>query len=341
MPNDTLAEDVQGALKGAADFLRLGHGDERQRAFHLAKLQTLENRLEHEIESRSTNYLSQIDVDEQHEIESKWQQLTNDPKFIQMSTEQKAHQQTFDHLRQTNSGKFPRNISPVLYTLPLILIGVAEWYVNFSTFAATFVPVVAIFGTIIVGAIFAVASHLHGSYLKQLGEILHPSVEGRNMLGRKLALVLATLFLLGAFGTIVSLRYIAISAQLGLGSGDSGPFGQPNSSMVWSRLGPTIVINILIWGLGTLYSWAFHEKVPDLRECYRDLLRTSRCVEKARKPFVNEEKRIGARYARERESNQVAIREYGACLDRVKDTINLFPPATPSPAKAGGLRSVP
>lgn len=341
MPDDTLAEDVQGVLKGAADFLRLGRGDERLRAFHLTKLQTLENRLEHEIDNRSTAYLSQIDADEQREIEATWHQLSSDPKFIRQNTEQKAHQQTFDHLRQTNGGKFPRNISPVLYVIPLILIGVAEWYVNFSTFAATFVPVVAIFGTIVVGAIFAVASHLHGAYLKQLGEILHPSVESRNMLGRKLALVLATFFLLAAFGTIVSLRYIAIAAQLGLGSGDNGPFGQPDPWIVWSRLGPTIVINVLIWGLGTLYSWAMHEKVPELRECYRELLRTSRRVEKARRPFVGEQKRIEAKYARDRESNQVAIREYEACLDRVRDTINLFSPATPSPAKSGGLRSVP
>jgi hypothetical protein len=63
-------------------------------------------------------------------------------------------------------------------------VGIAEWYVNYATIAAKFIPVFAIAGTLLVAGSFAWASHMHGSYLKQLAEIIHPSMEYRNVLGR-------------------------------------------------------------------------------------------------------------------------------------------------------------
>jgi hypothetical protein len=152
--------------------------------------------------------------------------------------------------------------------------------------AAIFIPAVAIAGTLIVVAIFAWDSHLHGSYLKQLAEIRHRSVEYRNELGRKIALAIASVLLLIAFVTIVWIRYVVIADQLGVSASTSeGTFGGASTSMVWSRLGPTIVLNILIWGLGTLYAWAVNEKVPELRESYRELLRAHRKLDGARARF--------------------------------------------------------
>ncbi|MHC2708400.1 hypothetical protein ACVIWV_007693 [Bradyrhizobium diazoefficiens] len=340
MANDTLAEDVEVTVKTATSFLRSSQIDEKARSFHFGALRALETRVTREIEDRSTSYVSRLNTMEQEQIAAKWQELDSLPSFIRISTEQKAQQQTFDRLRQVNGGKFPTNLSPIAYTIPLILIGVAEWYVNYSTFAAIFVPVVAIFATIVVAAIFATASHIHGAYIKQLSELIHPSIEYRKILGRQIALVLVTLFLIAAFGTIVSLRYIAIADQLGLAGADNGPFGRPSSWAVWSRLGPTIVINVLIWGLGTLYSWAAHERVPDIREYYRDLMRANRKLEKVRKPYVAAQKQIHAKFERERDMNQVVIKEYQTCLDRIGNTIEQFGTDSPSQPKAPGLRTL-
>ena len=166
-------------------------------------------------------------------------------------------------------------MSPVLYVIPLVLVGLAEWYVNFATFEATFIPVFAIAGTLLVAAVFAWASHMHGAYVKQIAEIIHPSMEYRNVLGRKIALVIATILLIAALVTVIWLRYSIIAEQLGSGlSAESGTFGGPRASMIWSKLGPTIVLNVLIWGLGALYAWAMNEKVPGLRESYRDWQRS-------------------------------------------------------------------
>jgi hypothetical protein len=322
MPIDTLGEEVQGILKGAEDFHRTNQDDKSLRQFHLRNLQTVERRLTADVEERSTTYATELNSREKTTVDRIWAKLNSNPKFIRLSTEQRADQQTFDDLRRLNGGAFPKNISPVLYVIPLLLVGIAEWYVNYATFEAIFIPVFAIAGTLLVAAVFAWASHMHGSYLKQLSEIMHPSLEYRNTLGRKIAVVISTILLIAAMSTVVWLRYTVISDQLGISSNATpGTFGQPSSTMIWSRLGPTIVLNILIWGLGTLYSWATNEKVPELRESYRALLRVNRKVERARKPCEAEQLRIKASFDRDREKNQIAIREYRSSLNQIQGCV--------------------
>ena len=99
-------------------------------------------------------------------------------------------------------------------------------------------------------------------------------------------------------------------------------FGGATSSMVWSRVGPTIIVNLLIWGLGTLYSWTLHEKVPELREKYREYLRASRAVDKKLRPFVAEERRLKAQFERERNENKIAVNEYKTLLEDVRSTLD-------------------
>jgi hypothetical protein len=237
-----------------------------------------------------------------------------------------AHRHRYEELRKLNRGKPPRDIPPVLYLIPLILVGIAEWYVNFSTFSAMFIPVFAIAGTVLVAAVFAWASHLHGAYIKQISEILHPAVEPRHVLDRKLAIVIVTVLLLAAFATVVWLRWLVISRQLGEPVLQNGTFGEPSSTMIWSRVGPTIVLNVLIWGLGTLYSWAVHERVPDLRESYRDFLKANRTVEKLLRPFHNDEKRIRAQCRRLQEAREVDIEEYETLRRKVTSKLSLMRP---------------
>lgn len=212
----------------------------------------------------------------------------------------------------------------MLYVIPLIAVGVAEWYVNLSTFMAKFVPLVAGAGTILVAMIFAIASHLHGEYLKQIAEILHPSVDYRNELGRKLSILIATILLICALGVVIWLRYQAIAEQLGLNSDTAGTFGGSNSSLVWENLGPTIGMNLFVWGLGVLYAYLASEKVPHLRGAYRELLRANKQLHKARQPFEREQTRIAAFYQRERQKNDVAIREYNNLSEEIKGAMARF-----------------
>ena len=144
----------------------------------------------------------------------------------------------------------------------------------------------------------------------------------------QIALVIATILLTAAFATVVWLRWQIISEQLGTDTGvEAGTFGGESSSLVWSRVGQTVVINLLIWGLGTLYSWAMHEKVPGIRKSYRDFLHASRKVDAQLRRFHAEERRLKAHYQRERDNNRDAIREYQALLEEVKSARERLQPA--------------
>jgi hypothetical protein len=321
MPNDTLREEIAASQRAAAAYITSNVQDPQQRRAHLQNLKSAQSRLSSEIEERSGDYRLRLDMEEKDAIEAKRSEIRTDPKLKRAFEVQKASHQQFEDLRRANGGGYPRNISPFIYIIPLILVGVAEWYVNFSTFASIFIPVFAIAATLIVAAVFAWASHLHGAYLKQISEIIHPSVEYRNVLGRKLAVYIATILLIAAFVTVIWLRWLVISEQLGANLGGSGgPFGDDSWSLIWSKVAPTIVINVLIWGLGTLYSWAVHEKVPGLRESYRDYLRATKCVDRLTQPVLNEERRLRAQFDREREKNNVALNEYKALLNDVTAT---------------------
>jgi hypothetical protein len=323
MPIDTLGEDAQATIKAAEEFLRSNQADKTLQQFHLKNLKAIEKQLSLDIDERASGYLAELNSSEKKSVDEMWANLNSDQRYLRLDTEQKANQQTFENLRRLNGGVFPKNISPVLYIIPLVLVGIAEWYVNYATFEAIFIPVFAIAGTLLVAAVFAWASHMHGAYLKQLAEIMHPSLEYRNTLGRKIAVLISTILLIAAMLTVIWLRYTVISDQLGISSNTApGTFGEPSGTMVWSRLGPTIILNVLIWGLGTLYAWATNEKVPELRESYRALLIVNKKVEKARKPCEAEQRRIKAAYDRDREKNSMAMKEYRNTLNRIQTFVD-------------------
>lgn len=321
MPTDTLADEVQAALKSAADAMRSSRPDDRRRKGLLTNLKSLDERLRADIEERGLGYSQELLAREDDEINARWRELNEDQRFVRANTEQKARQQTFERLRQVNDGAYPRNMSPVVYALPLIAVGLAEWYVNLSTFAARFVPLVAGAGTILVAAIFAVVSHFQGEFLKQISEVLHPSVVYRNELGRKISVTIATALLIAAFSVVIWLRYQVIADQLGLNADTQGTFGESSSSLITSNLWPTIGLNFFVWGLGVLWAFWASEKVPRLRETFRELMRANKRLENARRPFLTEQKRIQAHYERERARNDVAIREYGSLSEEVRGTI--------------------
>jgi hypothetical protein len=327
MPIDTLGDDVQRVVREAKAFLGSKNNNTDLRQSHLRDLEAVSARLSNEIEERRTRYIGQLGSDERAQVDNQWAQLNAKPQFNQANRQNQTNLQIFESLRQINGGAYPRDLSPVLYVIPLVLVGLAEWYVNFATFEATFIPVFAIAGTLLVAAVFAWASHMHGAYVKQIAEIIHPSTEYRNVLGRKIALVIATILLIGALATVVWLRYSIIAEQLGSGlNTEPGTFGGPSTSTIWSKLGPTIVLNILIWGLGALYAWAMNEKVPGLRESYRDWQRSEKKLKRLRRPFEKEVARINASFTRKREQNQVAINEYNHSLSDVHALIERLRP---------------
>jgi hypothetical protein len=329
MPIDR--EQIEGHLQAANAYFMGHRQDAQQRGVHIQRLANDGSLLSAEIADlrRINNGLRDKETAEIDQMRS---QITDDIEVSHAQQAKAAYSQRFEENRRINGGSFPYNVPPGLYLIPLMIFGISEWYINFSTFSAMFIPMFAISATLLVAAVFMWASHLHGAYLKQIAEILHPSVERRNVLGRNIAVTISTVLLFAAFATVVWLRWLVISEQLGTNSEiKDGPFGGASSTMIWSRVGPTIVLNFLIWGLGTLYSWALHERVPDLRESYRAFKAASKKLDKKLdQPIRKEKMKIQARYNRLLYTNNVAIADYVDLLERVKNMIENISKMTPA-----------
>jgi hypothetical protein len=322
MPSDVIVNETRGAMRIALDFLKqkIQPSDRRHSLFR--QLQETERLLAADLAERQEAYPAELDRRERADIDAVWARYNEVDRHKNLTQKRDAQRQRFEQLRQLNGGSFPLNLSPVLYVIPLILLGVGEWYVNYATFAAKLVPAFAIAATLLVAAVFAATSHVHGAFIKQISELMNPSVEYHHVRDRKIIFVIMTIVLLLALGAIVWLRYIAISEQLGLSEVTaSNVFGGASATKVWSLLLPTVVLNIAIWGVGTFYSWWFHERIPELRECYRQMLATEHRIERSKRPYERDVKRVSATYDRERKNNDVVRREEDGLLDEVRAAI--------------------
>lgn len=322
-PSTRMIEEFSSYNRAAQSYLGSNIFDVSATQLHITNLSTAKARLNPEIERRSTDYPNELSRSERSELDLIKAEIGKDAALERVHQIRSANQDRFERLRLINGGGFPRNVPVLLYLAPLLLIGIAEWYVNYSTFAQLFVPFFAIASTIIVGVVFAWASHLHGSYIKQIAEITHPSVEYRNMLGRRIAVGVGTVLLVLAFTSVVWLRWMVISEQIGssLGGGENVFGSESQTSLVWAKVAPTVIVNFLIWGVGTLYAWALHERVPDLRESYSALQSSQKLTDKLSGPYYQREKQIAAKFDRERSSNSHAIVELKALLSEVEITL--------------------
>jgi hypothetical protein len=322
MPSDVIVSETRSSVRTATDFLKQRIQEPERRHSLFRQLQETERLLAADLDERENAYPAELERRERAEIDSVWARYGGIDRHRNLDQKLAAQNLRFEQLRTLNGGGFPLNLAPVFYLVPLILLGVGEWYVNYSTFAAKLVPAFAIAATLVVAAVFAATSHVHGAFIKQISELINPSVPYHHVRDRKIIFVLMTVVLLLALGAIIWLRYIAISEQLGLSEvTGSNVFGGASTSKVWSLLLPTVVLNIAIWGVGTFYSWWFHERVPELRECYRQKAATERRIERSKRPYLREVKRISATYDRERINNDVVKRQEDGLLDEVRSAI--------------------
>src|SRR6476620_8550858 len=104
MPTDTLAEEVQSALKSAGQALRTNRLDDDRRRHLIASLTNLDKRLEADITERETSFVNELQIKEDTEIDARWTELNNNQRYVRANAEQKAREQTFQELRQVNGG---------------------------------------------------------------------------------------------------------------------------------------------------------------------------------------------------------------------------------------------
>ena len=153
----------------------------------------------------------------------------------------------------------------VLYWAALVLVGAAEWLINYDTLAMFFgIPAMAIGATAILAFAMAFASHAHGIVWKQWSHRFgrHRSALQRSSDYRLLGLgTLALLFVLlfAGFSRFSVVMHQAASgpAQNILGADAQIAF-DPGRDVLISMLA-----NLLAWLVGTFVSFLCHDENPD------------------------------------------------------------------------------
>ena len=73
----------------------------------------------------------------------------------------------YESMRAEMGGKPPVRRKLVFYIVSILLIGVIEWFINYSTFNIKYPPGVAFGATVLIALSIAFASHFHGALIKQ------------------------------------------------------------------------------------------------------------------------------------------------------------------------------
>lgn len=150
------------------------------------------------------------------------------------------------------NGRETRPTPLAVYVLTLGGIGYMEWLINYKSFLAFFgVQAFALGSTIVVAIMVAIASHVHGTLLKQPIRRQELRLHGNlSDTGYFVAVLGASTGLLLVFVFVVGVRYLAWRDLTAIGVELS----------VWPKVMTTLLMNVVVWLIGSAAAIIFHSK---------------------------------------------------------------------------------
>jgi hypothetical protein len=221
----------------------------------------------------------------------------NDGELGQKRKELDEAVDVYEKMRKANGNKPPRKL-PFWYFIVLLVIGAGEWLINYETFAAKFEVVAMSIGmTLLVALSFAAASHFHGEFLKQRVALVGAHVPVPRKRTHYTFQILATLLMLASLVAVVLVRYLVLTEELG-SSGPGLPGGLPGSESntqesVFQLLLPTVLLNLAVYLLGLVISYAVHDSVPDYQRAKKDMERAQEEHKRVDKKRQEKVKQVG------------------------------------------------
>lgn len=197
------------------------------------------------------------------------QRIKGSDSFKRIEDDYKLASQHYNRMKEENGGREPGKFPASLYILGLFFIGLAEWFINYSTFRDTYVPLVAGASTFLIACIFAAASHWHGIFFKQNVRLFARTRPSRDRISDIIWLSFATIAMIAVFTYIGWMRYSFIADQMGgtnLGAVDLLSEDSGGMDPVLSKTLQTIGLNAFVWCVGIFISYFFHDAVPGFKE---------------------------------------------------------------------------
>jgi hypothetical protein len=154
-------------------------------------------------------------------------------------------------------GRDPKQ-SGLLYYLVLLIVLIPEFFINFESFSALSwsTPLIASGSTMIVAMAITVAAHFTGTVFKQWKYYFGTGSRNKNKGARMLSMASVSLF------ASLSLVYYARSTYFAANAVYSG-FGEQSTQNPVLVIGGSLLGNILLFLLGVLFAWIFHDEDPD------------------------------------------------------------------------------
>ncbi|HUC62456.1 MAG TPA: hypothetical protein VMF53_10915 [Alphaproteobacteria bacterium] len=258
--------------------------------------------------------IKQLEADRDRAIAAEKSRLDRDrvgEDFL--ATKAKFDRQIATHAHRPNlkavSSRFPFDVNPV-YFLIMVLLGIAEWFINYDTLFLFFgVPIIAFGATVVLAACLAVIAHQHGVDLKQWKKKFGPAVEDRERPYGPL--VLATIGLVGLITVVGWMRYQAVMGVLQAHSTASILGTQYSVAIDPTR---EVVIslgaNVLAWLVGVFISFFAHDADPVYVETALDFAKADRKYQVKRREFERKEQQLKHKYADEIEGETNRLKQF-------------------------------
>lgn len=208
-----------------------------------------------------------IDASEQrlvrlkHELALEKPELADLPAYQRLRSEIAHLEQQYQQCLQLNLGVPPNQRLMTIYLMMLCVVGWVPGIANIQMLAQTFSSVVAYSIASIVAFTLSWASHVHGQQAKQW-QFLLLSGFGRVKLehARVAQTSWRTKHAIASAALISALAFITYA-----------PYRATPDTATVIGLVPVVSTNIAAWFAGSVYSWWWHERVPELRETYARL----------------------------------------------------------------------
>lgn len=219
--------------------------------------------------------------DLKQELTSEWEEKKKD--FKDDRREAAKAEEEYERLYERNGNRHAKVVKLGLYLPVLALIGMVEWLINWEAANALFAqPYLAAGIVIVVALAVAAASHEHGTLVKQwshrCGFAAKPGVRSRNYT----ALAITTLLFIAAMTLVGYMRYkLAYNDLVGASAfGGSNPFGARGSmGEVYTAVSMTLMGNLIVWLLGAMVAYWFHDSDPTIADARVRHLKASKKFE--------------------------------------------------------------
>lgn len=208
-------------------------------------------------------------------------------------------------------GRAPKIVRWWYYAL-LVVIGIAEFMINFESLNAIriFTPAIATGTAVVLSIAVALSSHYFGTLLKQFAVLSDPAQNDSDRWPIVKMLGIGTVTLLFALGVV---WYARASYFADIVSEQAILTGEAPS---WIKvIGGSLISNLLVWAVGVLIAYAVHDPDPHYPDAFLHMgvceraMRTAR--EKLDKPLQREFQQIDTRAKNRRTAAQNQHESHG------------------------------